>query len=41
MIALDIAIKDKYYANSTSIVLENIKFSVKPGEFIAIIGPSG
>jgi ABC-type nitrate/sulfonate/bicarbonate transport system ATPase subunit len=41
MIALDIAIKDKYYANSTSVVLKDIQFSVKPGEFIAIIGPSG
>lgn len=41
MIELDIAIKDKYYANSPSIVLKDIQFSVKPGEFIAIIGPSG
>ena len=41
MIELDIAIKDKHYANSPSIVLKDIQFSVKPGEFIAIIGPSG
>ncbi|PCI52457.1 MAG: nitrate ABC transporter ATP-binding protein [Gammaproteobacteria bacterium] len=41
MIALDIAIKDKYYANSTAVVLKDIQFSVKPGEFVAIIGPSG
>ena len=41
MIELDIAIKDKYYANSTSVVLKEIQFSVKPGEFIAVIGPSG
>ncbi|MBA6340335.1 ABC transporter ATP-binding protein [Colwellia sp. MB02u-10] len=41
MIELDIAIKDKYYANSPSMVLKDIQFSVKPGEFIAIIGPSG
>jgi len=41
MIALDIAIKNKYYANSSSIVLKNIEFTVQPGEFVAIIGPSG
>lgn len=41
MIALDIAIKDKHYANSASVVLKDINFSVKSGEFIAIIGPSG
>lgn len=41
MIELDIAIKDKHYANSTSVVLKDIEFNVKPGEFIAIIGPSG
>ena len=41
MIELDIAIKNKCYANSSSVVLKDIKFNVKPGEFIAIIGPSG
>lgn len=41
MIALDVAIKDKYYTNSDLVVLKEIQFSVKPGEFVAIIGPSG
>lgn len=41
MIELDIAIKDKCYANSASVVLKDINFNVQPGEFIAIIGPSG
>lgn len=41
MIELDIAIKDKCYANNPSVVLKDINFNVKPGEFIAIIGPSG
>jgi ABC-type nitrate/sulfonate/bicarbonate transport system ATPase subunit len=41
MIALDIAIKDKCYANNPLTVLKDIQFSAKPGEFIAIIGPSG
>ena len=41
MIELDIAIKDKCYANNAAVVLKDIKFTVKPGEFIAIIGPSG
>ena len=41
MIDLDISIKNKQYANSTSIVLKDIEFTVKPGEFVAIIGPSG
>lgn len=41
MIDLDISIKNKQYANSTSVVLKDIEFTVKPGEFVAIIGPSG
>jgi NitT/TauT family transport system ATP-binding protein len=41
MIALDIDIKDKCYANSPLTVLKDIQFSAKSGEFIAIIGPSG
>jgi len=41
MIALDIAIKNKCYGNSDAVVLQDVKFSVKSGEFIAIIGPSG
>jgi len=41
MIALDIAIKNKCYDNIDAVVLKDINFSVKPGEFVAIIGPSG
>lgn len=41
MIALDIAIKNKFYPNSDSVVLKDVTFKAKPGEFIAIIGPSG
>ncbi|OUS32774.1 nitrate ABC transporter ATP-binding protein [Thalassotalea sp. 42_200_T64] len=41
MIALDISIKNKCYGNSDAVVLKDINFSVKPGEFVAIIGPSG
>jgi NitT/TauT family transport system ATP-binding protein len=41
MITLDIAIKDKFYTNSPSMVLKDIQFKVKPSEFVAIIGPSG
>lgn len=41
MIDLDIAIKNKHYANSPTAVIKEIEFSVKSGEFIAIIGPSG
>ncbi|WP_159819395.1 ABC transporter ATP-binding protein [Colwellia sp. 20A7] len=41
MIELNVAIKDKYYGNSETPVLAKLNFSVKPGEFVAIIGPSG
>ncbi|TWX72027.1 ABC transporter ATP-binding protein [Colwellia demingiae] len=41
MIELKVAIKDKYYANSEQAVLAQLDFTVKPGEFVAIIGPSG
>jgi ABC-type nitrate/sulfonate/bicarbonate transport system ATPase subunit len=41
VIALDIAIKNKFYPNSDSVVLKDVTFKAKPGEFIAIIGPSG
>lgn len=41
MIELNVAIKNKYYANSEQAVLAQLDFTVKPGEFVAIIGPSG
>lgn len=41
MIELSVAIKDKYYPNSQQPVLAQLDFTVKPGEFVAIIGPSG
>lgn len=41
MIELDVAIKNKCYENDTTVVLKDIQFSVKPGEFVAVIGPSG
>ncbi len=41
MIELEVAIKNKCYANSSSVILKDVQFSVKSGEFIAIIGPSG
>lgn len=41
LIELNVAIKDKYYANSEQAVLAQLDFTVKPGEFVAIIGPSG
>jgi len=41
VIELDVAIKDKRYVNSNSVILADVQFSVKSGEFVAIIGPSG
>ena len=41
MIELNVAIKNKRYANSDSTVLAQVDFSVKHGEIVAIIGPSG
>ncbi|MBL0711515.1 MAG: ABC transporter ATP-binding protein [Colwellia sp.] len=41
MITLDVTIKNKCYGNSNAVVLKEVDFSVKSGEFVAIIGPSG
>ncbi|KGJ87546.1 ABC transporter ATP-binding protein [Colwellia psychrerythraea] len=41
MIELSVAIKNKAYANSKQTVLAQLDFTVKSGEFVAIIGPSG
>lgn len=41
MLELNIDIKNKHYSGSDNIVLENIKFTVKQSEFVAVIGPSG
>lgn len=41
MFKLNVAIKNKYYANTKSEVLAEVDFIVKCGEFVAIIGPSG
>ena len=41
LIELNVAIKNKYYANSDQAVLAQLDFTVKPGEFVALIGPSG
>lgn len=41
MIELNVAIKNKHYANSQQAVLAQLDFRVKSGEFVAIIGPSG
>ncbi len=41
LIELNVAIKDKYYANSHSLVIKDMEFMVAPGEFVAIVGPSG
>ena len=45
MIELNVAIKNKHYVNKNvnrnNTVLAQVDFSVKRGEFVAIIGPSG
>ena len=41
MIELNVAIKNKCYANNQQAVLAQLDFTVKPGEFVAIVGPSG
>ena len=41
MIELSVDIKNKHYTDNKNTVLAQVDFSVKRGEFIAIIGPSG
>jgi len=41
LIELNVVIKSKHYADSQNAVLAQMDFSVKRGEFVAIIGPSG
>jgi len=41
VIELEVSIKDKCYKGSSSVILEDMQFSVTSGEFVAIIGPSG
>jgi NitT/TauT family transport system ATP-binding protein len=41
LIELNVAIKNKCYANNQQAVLAQLDFTVKPGEFVAIVGPSG
>lgn len=41
LIELNVAIKNKHYADSKNTVLAQVDFRVKRGEFLAIIGPSG
>ena len=41
MIELNVAINNKCYANSEKAVLAQLDFTVKQGEFVAIVGPSG
>jgi NitT/TauT family transport system ATP-binding protein len=41
LIELDVTINNKRYANSEQVVLAQLDFTVKQGEFVAIIGPSG
>ena len=40
MTVLSVAIRKKIYANDCC-AIENLKFTVQPGEFVAIVGPSG
>ncbi|SEQ57156.1 NitT/TauT family transport system ATP-binding protein [Amphritea atlantica] len=41
MVSLDIALQSKFYANSPDKVLGPLSFRVSPGEFVALVGPSG
>jgi len=41
LIELNVAIKNKCYTNSEKAVLAQLDFTVKQGEFVAIVGPSG
>jgi NitT/TauT family transport system ATP-binding protein len=41
LIELNVAIENKHYANNLYPVLAQINFTIKPGEFVAVIGPSG
>ncbi|MCW8865343.1 MAG: ABC transporter ATP-binding protein [Colwellia sp.] len=41
MIELNVAIKNKHYGDGENTVLAKMGFSVKKGEFVAIVGPSG
>ena len=41
LIELNVTIKNKFYADSSSAVLAEIDFSVESGEFVTLIGPSG
>jgi NitT/TauT family transport system ATP-binding protein len=41
LIELNVAINNKCYANSEKAVLAQLDFTVKQGEFVAIVGPSG
>lgn len=41
MIEFTIAINNKHFGDDSSIAIKKLEFSVKAGEFIAIVGPSG
>lgn len=41
MVSLDISIQSKFYANCPEKVLGPLSFRVSPGEFVALVGPSG